>query len=115
MRKPAKSAAIAAVALATLFAGAANADSVAKGKEVGYDRTKGNCLGCHMAGDGESPGELGPPLIAMKARFPDRAVLRATIWDRPSVNPATLMPPFGKHKALSEEEIDAIVDWLYTL
>ena len=25
------------------------------------------------------------------------------------------MPPFGKHQALSEKEIDAIVDYLYTL
>jgi sulfur-oxidizing protein SoxX len=68
-----------------------------------------------MMDDGVSPGDLGPPLVAMKARFPDRAKLRAQVWDAQVSNPATRMPPFGKHQALSEKEIDAIVDYLYTL
>ena len=96
-------------------AGAANADQIKFGKEVAVDRKKGNCLSCHMMDDGVSPGDLGPPLIAMKARFPDRAKLRAQIWDAQTANPGTRMPPFGKHQALSEKEIDAIVEYLYTL
>ena len=97
------------------IAGAANAETIKMGKEVSYDRKKGNCLACHMMDDGVSPGDIGPPLIAMKARFPDRAKLRAQIWDAQVSNPGTRMPPFGKHQALSEKEIDAIVDYLYTL
>ena len=96
-------------------AGAAEAEVVKMGKEAAWDRRKGNCLACHMMGDGVSPGDIGPPLIAMKARFPDRAKLRAQIWDATASNPGSRMPPFGKHKALSETEIDAIVDYLYTL
>ena len=96
-------------------AGAASEESIKMGKEVAVDRRKGNCLACHMMGDGVSPGDIGPPLIAMKARFPDRAKLRTQIWDAQVANPGTRMPPFGKHKALSEAEIDAIVDYLYTL
>ena len=123
MRKTAKLATT-AVSLATLFTGAsllptavgaAEADTIKMGKEVAFDRKKGNCLACHMMGDGVSPGDIGPPLIAMKARFPDRAKLRDQIWDAQVSNPGTRMPPFGKHKALSEAEIDAIVDYLYTL
>lgn len=123
MRKTAKFAA-AAVSMAALFsgasllpatAGAADADTIKYGKEVATDRRKGNCLSCHMMDDGVSPGNIGPPLIAMQARFPDRAKLRAQIWDPQVANPATAMPPFGKHKALSEKEIDAIVEYLYTL
>jgi hypothetical protein len=34
----------------------------------------------------------------MKARFPNRAVLRAQIWDATVKNPNSLMPPMGKHK-----------------
>ena len=68
-----------------------------------------------MMGDGVSPGDIGPPLIAMKVRFPDRTKLRAQIWDAQTSNPGTRMPPFGKHQVLSEMEIDAIVDYLYTL
>jgi sulfur-oxidizing protein SoxX len=96
-------------------AGAADDDTIKFGKEVAYDRKKGNCLACHMMDDGVSPGDIGPPLIAMKARFPDPATLRAQIWDAQVANPATRMPPFGKHQALSEKEIDAIVEYLYTL
>ena len=98
-----------------LAVGASEADQIKYGKEVAFDRKKGNCLSCHMMDDGVSPGDLGPPLIAMKARFPDRAKLRAQIWDAQVANPGTRMPPFGKHQALSEKEIDAIVDYLYTL
>ena len=123
MRKTARFATT-AVSLAALFAGAsmlptaagaADADTIKLGKEVAYDRKKGNCLACHMMDDGASPGDIGPPLIAMKARFPDRAKLRAQIWDPMVNNPGTRMPPFGKYKALSEAEIDAIVEYLYTL
>lgn len=123
MRKSAKFATT-AVSLAVLVTGigmmpvpaaAASDETIKMGKEVAYDRRKGNCLACHMMGDGASPGDIGPPLIAMQARFPDRAKLRAQIWDAEAANPLTRMPPFGKHQALSETEIDAIVDYLYTL
>ena len=123
MRKTARFA-LTAVSLATLFTAAsllpmaalaAEADTIKMGKEVAYDRKKGNCLACHMMDDGVSPGDIGPPLVAMKARFPDRAKLRDQIWDPQVRNPATMMPPFGKHKVLSEAEIDAIVEYLYTL
>ena len=123
MRKTARFATT-AVSLAALFAGAsmmpmaagaADADVIKKGKEVAYDRKKGNCLACHMMDDGTSPGDIGPPLVAMQARFPDKAKLRAQVWDATANNPGSRMPPFGKHKALSEAEIDAIVEYLYTL
>ena len=66
-------------------------------------------------GDGVSPGNIGPPLIAMKARFPDREVLRAQIYDSTVKNPKTIMPPFGKHGMLSADQIDKVVAYVYTL
>lgn len=123
MRKTAKLAAT-AVSLATLFASAslmptvasaASAEQIAKGKEITFNRKTGNCLACHMVDDGVAPGNLGPPLIAMKARFPDRAALFSQIADATIKNPSSRMPPFGKHKALSDADIDAIIDYLYTL
>jgi sulfur-oxidizing protein SoxX len=119
MRNTAKNATI-ALSLAALFAGAslmpmtASADA-AKGKDISWDRKKGNCLACHMMPGGVSPGDIGPPLVAMKARFPDRKKLFNQIYDAASVNASTRMPPFGKHKALSNADIDHIVDYLYTL
>lgn len=88
------------------------------GKDLAYDRRKGNCLACHgmpSQKDAESTGLYGPPLIAMSARFPDKAKLRAQIWDATAINPNSSMPPFGKHKVLTEQEIDKITDFIYSL
>ena len=93
----------------------AGANSIAEGKKIAFDRKKGNCLACHMVADGVSPGNIGPPLIAMKARFPDRDVLREQIWDAGIKNPNTMMPPFGKHRILTEKEIDLVTDFIHSL
>ncbi len=97
--------------------GAALADeeAVSLGKKVAFNRQKGNCLSCHMMDDGNQPGTQGPPLIAMKLRFPDRENLRARIYNPLEFNANTIMPPFGLHNILTDEEIDAIVEYLYTL
>jgi len=122
MRSTAKNATM-ALSLAALFASAslvpqiasASPESIAKGKEVAFNKKTGNCLACHMIPGGTAPGDIGPPLVAMKARFPDRKKLVDQIYDATVANPSSRMPPFGKHKALSNADIDAIVDYLYTL
>lgn len=86
-----------------------------EGKELAFDRTKGNCLACHRIDDGVSPGNIGPPLLSMPARFPDKEKLRAQVYDSTVLNPNSMMPPFGKHGVLTAEEIDKIVDYIYTL
>lgn len=91
------------------------ASVVDQGKEIAFDRKKGNCLSCHQIAGGELPGDIGPPLVAMQARFPDKAKLRAQIWDSTKANPNSMMPPFGRHKILSEDEIDKVVEFIYTL
>ena len=68
-----------------------------------------------MISGGSLPGNIGPPLVAMKARFPNKADLRAQIWDATAKNPNTIMPPFGKHQILSEKEVDLITEFIYTL
>lgn len=94
---------------------AADASAVEQGKTISFDRKKGNCLACHQMEGGDLPGNIGPPLIAMKARFPDKAKLRAQIWDATKANPNTIMPPFGRQQILSEGDIDKIVEYVYTL
>ena len=92
------------------------ADSaVDQGKTISFDRKKGNCLACHQIEGGELPGNIGPPLVAMKARFPDKAKLRAQIWDPTKANPNSVMPPFGRQQVLTEGEIDKVVEYIYTL
>ena len=86
-----------------------------EGKKIAFDRKKGNCLACHMIAGGELPGNIGPPLIAMKARFPDKAALRAQIADARIKNPNTIMIPFGPHGVLTPEEIDKVTEFIYSL
>ncbi|MCW9013224.1 MAG: sulfur oxidation c-type cytochrome SoxX [Gammaproteobacteria bacterium] len=94
---------------------AAEADDIAQGKKIAFDRKKGNCLACHYIEGGALPGNIGPPLIAMKGRFPDKSILRAQIWDSRVSNPNTLMPPFGPHEVMSKSEIDQVVEFIYSL
>jgi sulfur-oxidizing protein SoxX len=88
---------------------------VEKGKDVAFDRKKGNCLACHVMADGTLPGNIAPPLVAMSLRYPDKAKLRDQIWDATVANPNTIMPPFGRHQIITEEEIDEVVEYVYTL
>lgn len=85
------------------------------GQSLAFDRSKGNCLACHAFPNdkaAKSPGNIAPPLMGMKSRYPDKAKLRAQIWDATARNPDTSMPPFGKNKILTETEIDQIVDYV---
>lgn len=89
-------------------------DAVTQGGCIAVDRRKGNCHSCHMI-SGINYGNVAPPLVAMKARFPDKAKLRAQVHDATAVNPKSVMPPFGRHGILSGEEVDKVVEWLLTL
>ena len=91
------------------------ASATEEGKKLAFNRKKGNCLACHAIKGGQLAGDIGPPLIAMKARFPDKAKMRAQIWDSTRNNPNTTMPPFGRHKILSESDIDKITEYIYAL
>jgi sulfur-oxidizing protein SoxX len=106
---------IGALSLSPQLALAEEASVVEQGKQIAFDRKKGNCLACHMIEGGDLPGNIGPPLVAMKARFPDKAKLRAQIWDSTKNNPNSMMPPFGRHEILTEGEIDKVVEFIYTL
>jgi sulfur-oxidizing protein SoxX len=86
-----------------------------QGKVLAFDRFKGNCLACHWVEGGELTGNYGPPLVAMKIRYPDREVLREQIWDAAIKNPHTRMPPFGRNRILTEEEIDLVTDFIHSL
>lgn len=89
-------------------------DAVTKGGCVVIDRRKGNCMACHQIA-GISSGNIAPPLVAMQARFPDKAKLRAQIEDATKLNPRSVMPPFGRHEILTKEEIDQVVEFVLTL
>jgi len=84
------------------------------GEKLAFDRSKGNCLTCHEIKGGDAPGNIAPALADMKTRFPDRKELVAIISDETKRNPLTVMPPFKRNLILTDQEIEAIVDFLYT-
>jgi len=89
---------------------------VSAGRELAHGYEKGNCLGCHrIPGDPKAVtlATLGPPLRDVLARYPDREALRSRLWDATAYNSSTIMPPFGKHGVLTEQEIELIIEYLY--
>lgn len=101
--------------LTPLTVSAADDADITKGKELAFNKKKGNCLACHDISGGKLPGNIGPPLVAMKARYPDYGKLKSQISDARKNNPNTIMIPFGPHSVLSAKEIDLISKFIYTL
>ena len=105
-----------ALLISTASASAAQAQSAAaEGQKIAFDRSKGNCLTCHEMKGGDLPGTIGPPLKDIKSKYPDRSELVAILTDETKRNPQTVMPPFGRNRILTEQEINAVVDFLQTL
>jgi L-cysteine S-thiosulfotransferase len=85
-----------------------------EGQKIAFDRGKGNCLTCHVIKGGDLPGTIGPRLEGLEGKY-DRAELIAIVSDETKRNPQTVMPPFGRNRILTEQEINAVVDFLQTL
>jgi L-cysteine S-thiosulfotransferase len=75
----------------------------------------GNCTACHAIPAEPSivAGDMGPPFIGMKDRFPDIAKLKAAIADQKAFSSETIMPPFGRTKILTPEQIDVVAQYIY--
>ena len=73
-----------------------------------------NCQQCHQVKGVDNTGNIGPALSDMKARFPDRKALFAIVFDETKRNPQTVMPPFGRNLILTSQQIDTLLDFLYS-
>jgi sulfur-oxidizing protein SoxX len=100
---------------AAAYGAAAQTPAASPGEVLAFDRAKGNCLACHTMRGSDVPSNVGPELNDMKARFPNRADLVSILTNEEARNPQTVMPPFGRDQILSSDEINQIVDFLYTL
>ncbi len=90
---------------------------VAAGEAIALDPGRGNCNACHQlpnSAKAKGKSKIGISLSAVRSKYPDDKKLRALIWDAQEINPQTIMPPYGKHRILSEAEIDDLVLWLMT-
>ena len=76
----------------------------------------GNCSACHAIPadmSGKPAGNMGPPMIGTKDRFPTIDKLKEAIEDQRKIQPDTMMPPFGRNKILTPEQIDAVAQYIY--
>ena len=90
-------------------------ERINQGRSIAYDRSAGNCLSCHLILGSELPGNVGPPLMQMKLRYPERSALISQISDASLKNPNTVMPPYGRHNILTDDEIELVVDFVHSI
>ena len=99
-------------------ASASSQDYIPMGQSLAHDRNKGNCLACHLMPTDPTAitsADIGPPLVRMKERYPDKRHLRNVIWNAMEFFPDTVMPPFGKNGVPTEEELDKVVEYIHQL
>jgi len=72
-----------------------------------------HCEQCHQIKGLQNFGNIGPSLLGLKDRYPDRKEVAAIIFDETKRNPQTVMMPFGRNLILTNQEIETIVDYLY--
>jgi L-cysteine S-thiosulfotransferase len=97
---------------------ASSQEDIQVGQGLAHDRNKGNCLACHLMPTDPTAitsADIGPPLVGMKERYPDKRHLRNVIWNAMEFFPDTVMPPFGKNGVLTEEELDKVVEYIHRL
>ncbi len=86
------------------------------GKKLIDDRQHGgSCLACHVFPNASLPGNIGPDLSMVGLWGRSDEHLFNYIYDPRQFNPNTVMPPWGKHKLFTKDEIKDIVAYLKTL
>ena len=93
------------------------AQIIAAGEAIALDPLRGNCNACHQLPNSQNAtgkSKIGVSLNGMRAKFSDDKKLRALVWDAQATYPQTIMPPYGRHRILSEAEIDDLLAWLVT-
>lgn len=79
---------------------------------------KGNCLACHYVSISGQPerfapsGNIGPILENISEKYPSQSELIELLNDPDALFPDTIKPPYGKHRILTEREIEAVVVFL---
>ena len=100
------------------------------GKQVAIDRSRGNCLACHMMPipEEEFHGQVGPPLHCLAMRYSE-GQLRARLVEPMLYNANTIMPGYYRHPRdnhrlanayqgktfLSAQELEDLVAFVVTL
>lgn len=84
----------------------------ARGKQIAFARDRGNCLACHDIKGGVQPGSRGLDLKLFGTTGRSDAEAYAMVYDMRTINPDTLMPPFGTNEILSDQDLRDVVAFL---
>lgn len=93
------------------LAGPLNGDPT-RGQALANERSKGNCVACHLLKGAEQPGSKGPDLTTYGSWGRSDAETYALVYDIRWRNPDTVMPPAGINQILSDQELRDVVAFL---
>ncbi len=79
------------------------------------NKKMGNCVACHVIAGTSMDGNVGPALRNVKHMMASKQALFQQIWNPEATKPNTAMPPFGKNRILTKQQIRKIVDFLWTI
>jgi sulfur-oxidizing protein SoxX len=93
------------------LAGSLNGDP-ARGKALANERSKGNCVACHLMQGAEQPGSKGPDLSSYGTWGRSDEETYALVYDMRWRNPDTVMPPAGINQILNDQELRDVIAFL---
>jgi sulfur oxidation c-type cytochrome SoxX len=87
----------------------------ARGKEIAMSPKRGNCVTCHRLPGDQWPGTVGTSLLQYKKYEYTADRIYQQIYDPRIFNPHSVMPPFGSHNLLADQEIRDLVAYLQSI
>lgn len=88
---------------------------IARGKEIAMSQKRGNCVTCHRLPGDDWPGTVGNSLLQYKKYEYTADRIYQQIYDPRIFNPTSVMPPFGSHNLLTDQEIRDLVAFLQSI
>ncbi len=88
---------------------------ITRGREIATASARGNCVTCHQLPGDDWPGTVGNSLLQYKKYEYTADRIYQQIYDARIFNPTSVMPPFGSHNLLSDQEIRDLVAYLQSI
>lgn len=83
-----------------------------RGQALANERSKGNCVACHLLKGAEQPGSKGPDLTTYGTWGRSDEETYALVYDMRWRNPDTVMPPVGINQVLNDQELRDVIAFL---
>ncbi len=108
--------ALAAFGMSAAVNAASTASDVAAGKKIAFALKEGNCVACHSLPGAAMAGNVGPRLGPwVHGVFHSESELAKYLYDPQAKFAHTVMPEFGKNKMLTEEQLEQVSAYVWSL